>query len=214
MKHPDPRLGAYRDLLIDAPVSVTSVREPGGIWALHIDDALTALPIVERFAPASVVDVGSGGGSPGLPLALVTGIPTTLLEATESKCVFLRSAVSRLAAPCTVVHDRSELYARGDGRDAFDLALARALAAPAVAAELCLPLVRMGGHALLWTADIDVDPVAATAAAVGGELAEMVVAGPNRRLLVLAKTAPTPDRYPRRPGMASKRPLVRVPSGA
>ncbi|HEY3765876.1 MAG TPA: RsmG family class I SAM-dependent methyltransferase [Gaiellales bacterium] len=214
MKHPDPRLRAYCDLLVDAPVSVTSVRDHDGIWSVHIEDALTALPVVQRLAPASVVDVGSGGGSPGLPLALVTGIATTLLEATESKCVFLRSAVSRLGAPCAVVCDRSELYARGDGRDAFDLALARALAAPVVAAELCLPLVRMGGHALLWTADIDLEPVSAAAAAVGGELAESVVAGPNRRLLVLAKTAPTPERFPRRPGMASKRPLIRVPSGA
>jgi 16S rRNA (guanine527-N7)-methyltransferase len=212
VKHPDSRLVAYRDLLIAAPVSVTSVRDPGGAWAVHIDDALAAVPLVERLAPARIVDVGSGGGSPGIPIALATGIPVDLLEATGAKCAFLRRCVEALEAPCRVIHDRSENLGRAAGRDAYDLVLARALAPPPVAAELCLPLARTGGHVLLWTAETAPEPLAETAAAVGGELAEAVVVGPNRHLALLRKVSATPERYPRRPGMAAKHPRMRVRS--
>jgi 16S rRNA (guanine527-N7)-methyltransferase len=214
VKHPDARLRSYCDLLAGAPVSVTSVHEPEALWRVHVEDALNALPVVARLAPGRAVDVGSGGGSPGLPIALATGLSVALLEATGTKCAFLRLAVAELAAPCTVVNERSEAYGRGAGRDAYDLALARALAAPPVAAELCLPLVRAGGHVLLWTADAGTAEAAAAAEQVGGALAEAIEVAENRRLLLLRKTGPTPERFPRRPGMASKRPLVRVPSRA
>lgn len=214
MKHLDARLRAYCDALAVAPVSVTSIRDPGRLWAVHVEDALTALPIVRRLDPATVIDVGSGGGSPGLPLALATGLPVVLLEATGTKCDFLRAAAGTLSAPAAVVHARSEEHARAAGRDAYDLVLARALAAPPVAAELCLPLARPGGHVLLWTGETDTGAVAAAAAQVAGSLVETVAAGENRRLLLLRKTGTTPERFPRRPGMAAKHPLVRVPSRA
>jgi 16S rRNA (guanine527-N7)-methyltransferase len=212
VKHPDTGLAAYRDLLIAAPVSVTSIRDPDRAWAVHVEDALAAAPLVERLAPARIVDVGSGGGSPGIPIALATGIPVDLLEATGAKCAFLRRCVEALGAPCQVIHDRSEHFARAAGRDAYDLVLARALAPPPVAAELCLPLARAGGHVLLWTAETAPEPLAETAAAVGGEPAETHVVGPNRRLALLRKVSATPEGFPRRPGMAAKRPAVRVRS--
>jgi 16S rRNA (guanine527-N7)-methyltransferase len=214
VKHPDARLRSYCDLLATAPVSVTSIRDRSELWRVHVEDALAAVPTLARLAPVTVIDVGSGGGSPGLPLALATGVHATLLEATGSKCAFLRDTVAALAAPCTVVHDRSEHHARGPGRDAYDLALARALAPPPVAAELCLPLVRPGGHVLLWTAATDIGAVAAAAAQVEGSVEATEAVAGNRLLVLLAKTAATPARFPRRPGMASKRPLVRVPSRA
>ena len=193
MKHAGPRLTAYRDLLLAAPVSVTSIRDPERAWAVHVEDALAAVPIVAELAPARIADVGSGGGSPGIPIALAMRIPVDLVEATGVKCEFLRRCVAALGAPCEVVHDRSEHLARAGGRDAYDLVLARALAPPPVAAELCLPLARVGGHALLWTA-------------------ETVAIGPNRRLELLRKVRATPERFPRRPGMAAKHPLLRVRS--
>jgi 16S rRNA (guanine527-N7)-methyltransferase len=212
VKHPDPRLAAYRDLLLRAPVSVTSIREPERAWVVHVEDALGAAALVQGLRPGRMIDVGSGGGSPGIPLSLATGIPADLLEATGRKCAFLRRCVEALDAPCDVIHDRSEHLARAAGRDAYDLVLARALAPPPVAAELCLPLARPGGHVLLWTAEVEAEPLAAAAAAVGGELEQTVTVGPNRRLALLRKAAATPDGFPRRPGMAAKHPLVRVRS--
>lgn len=212
MKHPEAALHAYRDLLVTEPVSVTSVRDPQAAWDLHVADALTALDLVLRLAPETVVDVGSGGGSPGIPVAIATGIDVTLVEASAAKCDFLRRTTAVLGLRCPIVHDRSEEFARAAGREAFDLALARALAPPGAAAELCLPLVRVGGHVLLWTADTDVEMLERIAAQVGGALAEAVAVRSNRHLVLLAKHAPTPDRFPRRPGMATKRPLGQVRS--
>lgn len=210
MKHPTLRL--YCGLLAEAPLSVTGVRDPDEIWRVHVEDALTALPVVRRLHPAALIDVGSGGGSPGIPLGLETGLPTALLESRAGKADFLRSVTARLGGPFEVVNERSETFARGAGRDAHDLALARALAEPPVAAELCLPLVRPGGHVLLWTAGLDAGRLDAAARRVAGELAEIVETGGSRALAVLRKTGATPQEYPRRPGLARRRPLGSVPS--
>jgi 16S rRNA (guanine527-N7)-methyltransferase len=217
VKHPPAgaraALERYCRLLAQAPGSLTSV-PPEQIWERHVVDALTALPLVEALGPDRLVDVGSGGGSPGIPLALAASRQTALLEARAPKAAFLRRAVAETGAPCLVVHARSEEHARGAGRDAYAAALARALAPPPVAAELCLPLVRPGGLAVLWTGAVDAETVSSTARALGGELRAAHDAGGGRRLLVLAKVAPTPERFPRRPGMAAKRPLASLPSRA
>ena len=215
MKRPDPRLRAYRDLVVAEPTSVTAVRDPDTAWRVLVEDALAAVPLVRGLAPAEAVDVGSGGGSPGIPIALALDLPMTLVEATGTKCRFLERAAAAVGAPCTVVHARSEEYARGEGRDRFPLALARALAPPPVAAELVLPLVAVGGAAILWTgAEIDDDALVAAAVLVGGAVeAHHTVEGVGR-LVVLRKREATPERFPRRPGIARARPLVPVPSSS
>jgi 16S rRNA (guanine527-N7)-methyltransferase len=213
VKHPDPRLRAYCDLVVSEPTSVTAIRDRERAWAVLVEDALAAAEIVGRLGAAEAVDVGSGGGSPGIPLAIALRLPTTLLEATGTKCRFLERAVAATGAPCAVVHARSEEYAREAGRDRFPLALARALAPPPVAAELVLPLVPAGGAAILWTgAAVDIGAVAETAALVGGGVEAVHDVAQGRRLVVLRKHQPTPERFPRRPGIARARPLVRVPS--
>jgi 16S rRNA (guanine527-N7)-methyltransferase len=213
VKHPDPRLRAYCDLVVAEPTSVTAVRDPARAWEVLVEDALAAVPIVRALAPAEAVDVGSGGGTPGIPLAIALDLDVTLLEATGTKCRFLERAAATVEAPCTVVHARSEEYARGEGRDRFALAFARALAPPPVAAELVLPLVAPGGAAILWTgAVVDSAAIAETAALVGGEVEAVHRGADRRRLVVLRKLGPTPERFPRRPGIARARPLVPVPS--
>jgi 16S rRNA (guanine527-N7)-methyltransferase len=209
VKHPDSRLREYCDLVVAEPTSVTAIRDPARAWEVLVEDALAAVPIVRELAPARAVDVGSGGGSPGIPLALALALPVTLLEATGTKCRFLERAVAAVEAPCTVVHARSEEYARREGRDRFAVALARALAPPPVAAELVLPLVAAGGAAILWTgAVIDSAAIAATAARVGGEIEAVHGGAGRRRLVVLRKLGPTPERFPRRPGIARARPFA------
>jgi 16S rRNA (guanine527-N7)-methyltransferase len=208
-------LREYCDLVVAEPTSVTAVREPARAWEVLVEDALAAVDLIAGLGAAAAIDVGSGGGSPGIPLALALGLSTTLLEATGTKCRFLERTVAALGAPCTVVHARSEEYARGEGRDRFPLALARALAPPPVAAELVLPLVAPGGTAILWTGTgLDTRAVAGVAGLLGGSLAAVHEPGAARRLVVLEKREATPERFPRRPGIARTRPLVGVPSSS
>jgi 16S rRNA (guanine527-N7)-methyltransferase len=204
-------LRRYCDLLAAAPVSVTAVRDPAAAWERHVLDSLAALPLV-RAPPARPIDVGSGGGAPGIPLAVALGVPVTLLEATGTKARFLRDVVADLGLACPIAHARSEELARGAGRDAYDLALARALAPPPVALELCLPLVRPGGYLVLWAGAVDRAVLDGVAAQLAARVEGIAPAGGTRTLALVAKTGATPERFPRRPGMAGKRPLRAVPS--
>ena len=173
-----------------------------------------AVPFVERYE-GPVVDVGSGGGAPGIPIAgALPEREVALLEATRPKAAFLRRVVAEIGLAAEVVHARSEEYARGEGRDRFDLAVARALAPPPVALELCLPLVRPGGRLILWTGDVETSPLDAVAGALAAEVADVHRVDDARRLIVVAKVGPTPARFPRRPGMAGKRPPPSLPSDA
>jgi len=142
--------------------------------------------------------VGSGGGAPGIPLALA--LPETefvLLEASQRRCAFLEAWAP---ANARVVRGRAE----EQETDWAGAALAKALAHPPTAAEWCLPLVRPGGIAVLWAGrSADANRVAAVAGRLGGTLAD----GPPG-LLVLRKLAPTPAGFPRRVGVARKRPLA------
>ena len=175
---------------------LTAIRDPAEARAMLLDDALRAVPLVERF-DGPVIDVGSGGGSPGIPLA--AALPdreVTLLEAERRKCDFLERWAP---ANARVVWGRAE----EQETDAYGVAVAKALAQPPVAAEWCLPLVRPGGAAILWlgpTADLEV--LAQVSALLGGGEPEE-----HDGLVVLPKLEPTPPGFPRRVGVARKRPL-------
>jgi 16S rRNA (guanine527-N7)-methyltransferase len=162
-----------------------------------LDDSLRGLELVQRFE-GQMVDVGSGGGVPGIPLAV--SLPereVTLLEANGRKCDFLREWAPPNA---TVVQGRAE----EQEPDRFGVAVAKALASPPVAAEWCLPLVRPGGAAILWVGpSADPDRVARVGRRLSAELME---SPPG--FLVLLKTGPTPEGFPRRTGVARKRPLA------
>jgi 16S rRNA (guanine527-N7)-methyltransferase len=164
-----------------------------------LDDSLRGVELVSEFE-GPIIDVGSGGGAPGIPLAVaLPNREVTLLEAERRKADFLRGWESELSN-LRVVWGRAE----EQEVDRFGVAVAKALAPPPVAAEWCLPLVRPGGAAVLWvgpSADVD---------AVARVTEQLAAAPPENRdsLLVLRKLGPTPDGFPRRPGMARKRPLA------
>lgn len=182
-----------------ATPGLTAITDVDDARRVLLDDALRALPLVER-EPGTIVDVGSGGGSPGIPLAsALSDRPFVLLEAERRKCDFLTTLASSFAN-VTVVWGRAELQPV----DSYGVALAKALAKPPVAIELCLPLVAPGGIALLW-----VGPTAdrSRVEAVASRLAGALEASPEG-LLVVRKLNPTPPGFPRRPGMAKKRPLA------
>jgi 16S rRNA (guanine527-N7)-methyltransferase len=160
-------------------------------------DALRALPLLER-RDGPIVDVGSGGGSPGIPLAVsLPDREVTLLEAERRKCDFLE----RWAPPnARVVWGRAEEQPLA----AWGVATAKALARPPAAVEWCLPLVRVGGAVVLWAGpSADLDALARVSERLGGGPPEE-----ENGLVVLPKLAPTPPGFPRRAGLAKKRPLA------
>jgi 16S rRNA (guanine527-N7)-methyltransferase len=166
---------------------------------VHVDESLAALEVVRSFG-GPIVDVGSGGGAPGIPLA--DALPereVTLLEATRRKCDFLERWARELPN-VEVICGRAEVQPV----DSWGVAVAKALAPPPVAAEWCLPLVAPGGAAVLYVGPTaQADRVALVAEQLAGELVE---SPPG--LLVLRKRGPTPPGFPRRPGVARKRPLA------
>ncbi len=162
-----------------------------------LDDALRAVEILRGIA-GPIVDVGSGGGSPGIPLAVaLPDRDLTLLDAERRKCDFLE----RWAPPnARVVWGRAE----EQEPDAYGVAVAKALGQPTVAAEWCLPLVQSGGAVVLWLGPTaDLEAVAKVSEQLGGAPPEA-----HDGLVVLRKVSPTPPGFPRRVGVAKKRPLA------
>ncbi|HSB38362.1 MAG TPA: RsmG family class I SAM-dependent methyltransferase [Gaiellaceae bacterium] len=166
---------------------------------VHVEESLAALEVVRRFE-GPIVDVGSGGGAPGIPLAwALPEREVTLLEATRRKCDFLERWARELPN-ARVVCGRAE----DQPVDVWGVAVAKALAPPPVAAEWCLPLVAPGGAAILYVGPTaQAERVALVAQRLTAELAE---SPPG--LLVLRKLGPTPAGFPRRPGVARRRPLA------
>jgi 16S rRNA (guanine527-N7)-methyltransferase len=194
----DPRLGRWLESLLATP-GLTAIDDPADARRVLLDDALRGVDVVGEFA-GPVVDVGSGGGSPGIPLA--AALPerdVVLLEATGRKCEFLRK-VAREFPNVRVVEGRAE----EQETERFGVAVAKALAKPPVAVEWCLPLVRPGGAVVIWVGpSADLGAVGRVSEQIGGGVPEL-----REGLAVLRKVAPTPAGFPRRTGMARKRPLA------
>jgi 16S rRNA (guanine527-N7)-methyltransferase len=193
----DERLRRWLEALLETPGLTSVSREDAR--RVHVDESLAALDVVQRFE-GPVVDVGSGGGAPGIPLAVaLSERDVTLLESNRRKCEFLERWARELPN-VRVVCGRAE----EQPVDTWGVAVAKALASPPVAAEWCLPLVKPRGAAVLYVGpSADADRVAKVAEQLGGEL----FASPPG-LLVLRKLGPTPEGFPRRLGLARKRPLA------
>jgi 16S rRNA (guanine527-N7)-methyltransferase len=221
----DGQLGSFerlRGLLTEwnRRLNLTAIDDPEGVETLHFVDSIAGL-LALPAGPLRVVDVGSGGGLPGLALRIARPcLRLTLLEATGKKCDYLAAAVQGLGLddpPVEVLNARAEDVGRDPARrESWDAALARGLAPLNVLAELCLPLVGTGGLVVAWKKrPIEDEQRAATRAITilgGRRLAAMPVdlpgLPPDRQLVRLAKERPTPSIYPRRPGMPGKHPIV------
>jgi len=210
-------LEALLELLATDPSAPTGLRDPRDVLQDHLADALVALDLAPVRVAETVADLGSGAGVPGLPLAIAK--PTAdfaLVESNGRKCDF----IARAAATCgvrnvDVIHERAEAWR--DGMERFELVTARALAPLAVVAEYAAPLLSQGGRLIAWRGMRD--PAAEAAAtiaarALGLAVVEVRAVQPyagarSRHLHVFKKEKPTPPSFPRRPGMARKRPLGR-----
>ena len=209
------RLAAYGDLLLAANrrLNLTAARTPEAI-AEHIVDSLT----LKGDMSDRLVDVGSGGGLPGIPLAIATGVELLLIETTAKKAAFLATALAELGLTGAVEAQRAELVARDPRyRERYGVATARAVASAPSVAELTVPFLQVGGRALLQRGsldDVERQAVIDAAPMLGARFVEERPLDGARRILILEKMEATPQRFPRRVGVPEKRPLClarRVP---
>jgi 16S rRNA (guanine527-N7)-methyltransferase len=192
------KLERWLQEVLDTP-GMTAIEDLEEAWSMLVEDAFRGVEVV-RGLDGSVVDVGSGNGSPGIPLA--ASLPereVTLLESSRRKCAFLERIAGEFPN-LRVICGRAE----EQETDVFGVATAKALAPPPVALEWVLPLVRPGGAAVLWLSpSADLEQLAQVSEQLGGGPPE------NRDgLVVVPKITPTPGGFPRRPGVARKRPLA------
>jgi 16S rRNA (guanine527-N7)-methyltransferase len=202
------RLAAYGALLLEAnrKVNLTGAKDAEALLP-HLLDALTLVNDIND----SLVDVGSGGGLPGIPLAIVTGARVVLIEPTAKKAAFLERALLALGVQGEAIAERAEVVARDERfREQFAFATARAVSRAPTVAELTVPFLRLGGRALLQRTVMDPREHQAledAAPMLGATLVEERELDGDRRILVLEKTCPTEQRFPRRNGVPEKRPL-------
>lgn len=210
-------LAAILDLVEQEPSSITAVRDPGQGVDLHVADSLAGLQLPVIREAQTIADLGAGGGFPGLALAVaLPNAHVTLVESVGKKCEFLRQTAAAVELTnVEVVNARAEAWP--EGLSSQDVVTARALAPLNVLAEYAAPLLKEGGSLVAWKGKRDpseeADGVhAADVLGLAPDPASPLAVEPfsgadTRHLYLYSKVSPTPTKYPRREGMARKRPL-------
>lgn len=211
----------YHDMLVEANTKFNLTRVPDELREAVDRNYLDCIAPLAHGFPADVrtlVDVGSGAGFPGIPLSIMLpDVHVVLVDALDKRVKFLQSVIDELHLNAEAVHARAEdAGKRADLREQFDIATARAVAAANLLAEYLLPFVKVGGHMLALKGPSLDDELAEAAFAfetLGGRVVRTEnVEIPGRdwshRLAYIEKIAPTPAKYPRKPGMPEKKPLI------
>jgi 16S rRNA (guanine527-N7)-methyltransferase len=211
----DLRLRALLELLAEDDHAPTPIRDPAEAVDAHVADSLAGLDTHVLREARRIADLGAGAGFPGIPLAITLPEATVaLVESSGRKCAFMGRALERtLTANADIVNARAEDWTAGVGLN--DVVTARALAPLAVLCEYAAPLLQVGGHLVAWKGRRDPDEerdAAAAAAQLGLESAGVQAVSPfdgarDRHLHLYLKVRATPERFPRRAGIARKRPL-------
>ena len=200
------------------PSPPTTVVDPAVAIDVHLADSLSALELPELRQATTICDIGAGAGFPGLVLA--AALPEARVDLVESTArkgeVITRLAASANLSNAFVHAVRAEEWAADEGVESYEIVTARALSSLAVLAEYAAPLLELGGSLIAWKGARDSEEEAAgaqAAAILGLEPAPPVLVRPfkgsrKRNLYVYTKTNATPERFPRRAGMATKRPLA------
>ena len=196
-------------------MNLTAITDDEGVAVKHFADSLLPLTMVQLPVGASLVDVGSGAGFPGLPMALARpDLRVTFLDSLQKRLTFLAQLTQMLGVPAATLHARAEDGAQdSELREQFDMATARAVAAMPVLTEYCLPFVKNGGIFAAMKGPSETAAQAENAAkllggaVVGEEQYTLPTAG-DRRIIRIEKVSATPKKYPRRSDKIKKQPLV------
>ncbi|MBQ6829574.1 MAG: 16S rRNA (guanine(527)-N(7))-methyltransferase RsmG [Clostridia bacterium] len=200
----------YAELLVEwnEKMNLTAITDPVGIAVKHFADSLSAVPLLPEKQGIAVIDVGTGAGFPGIPLAIVRpDMRLTLLDSLNKRLTFLSEVCCELGITATTVHARAEEGARGALRERFDVATARAVAALPVLSEYCLPYVKVGGRFVAMKGPESEAECAQAKRAIGllgggkpvCHALQLTADGEtlDRRLFVIEKQKSTPAAYPR-----------------
>jgi 16S rRNA (guanine527-N7)-methyltransferase len=210
----------YLRLLMDwnRRINLTAVRDPHTIVERHFYDSLTCTAVTGELNGRALIDIGTGAGFPGLPLKIAfPQLQLTLVESVAKKADFLRTVIAELGlSQVQILAERAETVAHLPAHRAqYDWAVARAVSDMRVLAEYLLPFCRLGGCMLAQKGENAAPETAAATTAIhqlgGGEVRLHPIPLPGKPnphyLVVVEKIAATPEKYPRRAGMANKRPL-------
>ncbi len=216
------RLGRYLSMLLEANTrfNLTAITDPKEAWPKHIFDSLTLLPLLASVEAGTVIDVGSGGGLPGIPLAItMPQVKFTLLEATRKKADFLREVTDTLdLTNVDIVNDRAETIGqdREHHREKYDVVLARAVGRMPVLLELAAPLAKIEGHILAIKGERVSEELTRAKPALHLLHCQLLgtVRTPTGMIVIVQKLRRTPKLYPRRPGEPRRVPLGLGKGGA
>ncbi|GEL37737.1 ribosomal RNA small subunit methyltransferase G [Lacticaseibacillus paracasei subsp. tolerans] len=221
--HQQDQFVAYYQYLIseNEKMNLTGITAEGDVYLKHFYDSLTLALVLPELQTQvmSVCDVGAGAGFPSIPLKIAfPQLKITIVDSLQKRIGFLERLTARLElTDVQLFHDRAETFGakKSPHRASFDLVTARAVAALDVLAELCLPLVKPQGRFVAMKAAATPAELIAAKSAIGllgGKLAQdaaltLPETGDPRHLLVIDKVKPTPNKYPRKPGIPNKQPL-------
>ncbi|MEO0768558.1 MAG: 16S rRNA (guanine(527)-N(7))-methyltransferase RsmG [Cyanobacteria bacterium J06649_4] len=225
----------YSEILTgNQQLNLTRITDPDEFWEKHLWDSLSGvspwllesaranepMDTDDENAPLKIIDIGTGGGFPGIPAAIAfapTPLDLTLVDSTRKKILFLQTLCQRLKLPATCLAERAETLGQDRHyRAQYDLALVRAVGSAATCAEYALPFLKVGGQAVLyrgqWTTE-DTEVLIPVVDLLGGELTDLQrwetpLSQSHRHCLFIYKERPTPNEFPRAVGVPNKSPLT------
>lgn len=210
----------YAQLLIDwnSKVNLTAIVEPEAIAVKHFIDSLAIMAKMPIVNGASIADVGTGAGFPGIPLRIMrSDLNILLLDSLQKRVRFLNYVINELCLHnITASHGRAEEAGhKREYREAYDITVSRAVSSLNTLAELCLPLIKVGGLFIALKGpqvEAELKQAKQAIGLLGGTIREVIsyalpINGDQRTIVIIEKTAHTPARFPRRPGIPEKQPL-------
>lgn len=207
----------YAELLVDwnQRINLTAITEPDEIEEKHFLDSCLPFADVDIPRSASVADIGTGAGFPGIPLKILRpDIDLTLVDSLQKRITFLDTVCAAIGVSAKTIHGRAEELGRLDLRESFDIATARAVARLSVLSEYCLPFVKVGGVFVALKGRDCAEEIRLAYTAIktmGGEIAKTIEyslpSGDGRTAVIIKKIKPTPPAYPRTKAKMEKKPL-------
>ncbi|MDW4357576.1 16S rRNA (guanine(527)-N(7))-methyltransferase RsmG [Staphylococcus saprophyticus] len=210
----------YYQMLVEwnEKMNLTSITEEHEVYLKHFYDSIATSFYTDLTKELTICDVGAGAGFPSIPLKIIfPNLKVTIVDSLNKRIHFLNQLAEALELDnVSFVHDRAETYGKGDYRASYDIVTARAVARLSVLSELCLPLVKKGGHFIALKSskgEEELEEARFGIGVLGGKVLDTIScelpedAG-ERQMIIIDKRSQTPKKYPRKPGTPNKSPLL------